>query len=269
MKVGFVSFSGGDFLWRASLRRIHRQAMESEVFSKVGTYSPKDLRHLTSPSEYDFILSNPRGFGFWIWKPIIVSNFLNQNPDLDMVLYADAGCDLNFNSDSKVNWVRYLKELESHDAIFFKMELIERHWTKQEVFNTLPELEKFRDSEQILGGVFLMNRDFAFRFCNKWIETMRMRSYSLVTDEFDPNIQDSDFVQPRHDQSIFSLLSKQESKVLVLDSLQELHFEPHWNRGRDQPIWTSRNKSSVPKYDLSLQARIVRLTEKALRRLFI
>jgi hypothetical protein len=269
MNIGFVSFAGGDFLWRASLRRIHRQALGSKAFITTRIYSPEDLRNLTTPHEYDFIRINPRGFGYWIWKPLIVSNFLNQNPEIEKILYADAGCDLNFNSDSNVTWARYMKALESHEAIVFKMELIERHWTKHEVFNSLPEMEKFRDSEQILGGVFLMTRDFALKFCNRWIETMREKSYSLVTDEFDPKIQDSDFVHPRHDQSIFSLLVKQESNILVLDSLQELYFEPDWDRGKNQPIWTSRNKSGVPKYNLTLPARIVRLIERVIRRLFI
>lgn len=269
MNIGFVSFSGGDFLWRASLRRIRQQALGSKAFSKIRMYTPEDLRHLTTPREYEFIENNPRGFGYWIWKPLIVLNFLNLNPDIDKVLYADAGCDLNFNSDSNVNWVRYMKELESHDAIVFKMELIERHWTKQEVFDTFPELEKFRDSEQILGGVFLMTRDFALKFCNKWIENMRKNSYSLVTNEFNSTIQDSNFVQPRHDQSIFSLLVKQESNILVLDSLRELYFEPNWDRGKKQPIWTSRNKSGIPKYNMTLPARILRLAERVLRRLLI
>ena len=269
MQIGFISFAGGDFLWKASLERISKQATKSHIFKKLGIYTPEDLQNLTSAADYEFIRSNPRGFGYWIWKPIIVSSFLYQNPDIEMILYADAGCDLNFNFNSSVNWTRYVKELESHEAIVFKMELIERKWTKQEVFNAFPEWERFQDSEQILGGVFFMRRDFALDFCNRWLEIMRQDSYSLLTDDFELKIQDSEFVQPRHDQSIFSLLVKQESNILILDSLKELYFEPDWNRGRNYPIWTSRNKSKVPKYKSSLLSRIVRTMEKVLRKILI
>lgn len=269
MATGFISFAGGDFLWKRSLRRIRNQASNSNYFRKVGIYNPENLADLTSASEYDFIRSNPRGYGYWIWKPLIVLDFLNQHHEVETILYADAGCDLNFNSDSNINWLRYLKELELHDAIVFKMELIEKHWTKQEVFNSFPIFEQHRDSEQILGGVFLMKREFAISFCNRWLEIMRQNSYTLVTNEYNPEIQNPEFVQPRHDQSIFSLLAKQESNILILDSLQELYFEPNWDRGKNYPIWTSRNKSGVPKYNLSLSARITRKIEQILRKLFL
>lgn len=269
MKTGFISFAGGDFLWGRALRRIRSQALNSKVFSDVRTYSPEVLQNLTTANEYDFISSTPRGFGYWIWKPLIVLDYLHRNPDIETILYADAGCDLNFNPDSNINWLRYIGELETHEAIVFKMELIERNWTKQEVFNSVPQFEQFRDSEQILGGVFLMKREFAVRFCSKWLELMRKDSYSLVNDFYDPKIQDLDFVQPRHDQSIFSLLAKQETNILILDSLQELYFEPDWNRGKSFPIWTSRNKSGVSKYNSSMAARNVRLVEKVLRKLFL
>lgn len=269
MKIGFVSFAGGDLLWRNSLRRIRSQALKSGLFEEVSTYTPKDLERITNPADLIFIKTNSRGFGYWLWKPLIVLDFLSSNPDIDSILYADAGCDLNINPGSIDNWKRYLNILSTSEGIFFRMELIERSWTKQEVFDAFPEWEKHRDSEQLLGGVFFMNREFALNFCTKWLEIMRQDSYSLLNDNFDKSIQDPAFRQPRHDQSILSLLAKNQKEVLILDSLQEMYFEPNWTLGLNHPIWTSRTKSIVPKYKSGLPAQIIGLLERLYRRIFL
>jgi hypothetical protein len=269
MKVGFITFAGGDVFWRISSRRIALQAKKSREFIKLKSYTPTDLKYLASEKDLAFISENKRGFGYWLWKPIIVLDFLHNNPEIESILYTDSGCDLNFNIDSKITWHQYLNYLENYDCIVFKMELIEKHWTKEELFLAFPKYREFKDSEQILGGVFLMKREFAIQFCENWLKSMRTLDYKLLGDEYIQEIQIPNFRQHRHDQSFFSLLIKTYNSALILDSLREVYFESDWQAGRKYPIWTSRNKSYIPKYRTDLMSRFLREIERILKKLML
>ena len=269
MKVGFITFAGGDVFWRISSRRIMLQAKNSKEFIKFKSYKPKDLNHIANEKDLAFISENKKGFGYWLWKPIIVLDFLLNNPEIESILYTDSGCDLNFNIDSKIIWHQYLNHLESYDCVVFKMELIEKYWTKEELFLAFPKYGEFKESEQILGGVFLMKRDFAIQFCENWLKSMRTLDYQLLVDEYNHEIQIPNFRQHRHDQSFFSLLVKNYTSALILDSLHEVYFEPDWQTGKKYPIWTSRNKSYIPKYRSDLLSRSLRLLERFLKKLIL
>lgn len=269
MNVGFVTFAGGDIFWTISSRRIVLQAKNSKEFTKLKSYKPKDLQYLANEKDLAFISENKRGFGHWLWKPIIVLDFLLNNPEIESILYTDSGCDLNFNADSKITWQRYLGYLQNYDCVVFKMELIEKYWTKEELFLAFPKYRDFKDSEQILGGVFLMKRDFAIQFCKNWLNAMRTLDYHLLIDKYNTEIQIPNFRHHRHDQSFFSLLIKTYKSVLILDSLHEVYFEPDWHVGRKYPIWTSRNKSFVPKYRSGMVSRFLRMMERILKKIIL
>jgi hypothetical protein len=267
MKIGFVTFGAGDLFWKLAVKRIKKQASNSGAFFKISDYEPEKLFDISSKDDLSFIIRNKKGFGYWIWKPIVILDFLEKNPEVEAILYADAGCDLNFNFCSLKNWQRYLRNLESYECISFAMELLEKSWTKEELFKTFPLFRRFKNSEQLLGGLFLMKRDFAIDFCQLWLTNMRISNYDLLIGSFDSTIQDSHFVQHRHDQSFFSLMCKSNEKVLILNSLEEVYFEPDWNKGHEYPLWTSRNKSYVPKYKTGTLSQLWRLFERILKRL--
>ena len=57
---------------------------------KVREYSPKDI-----PADFyaknKFILDQPRGAGYWLWKPLIIKDALSTVGDGDYVFYVDSG----------------------------------------------------------------------------------------------------------------------------------------------------------------------------------
>jgi hypothetical protein len=111
---------------------------------------------------------------------------------------------------------------------------------------------------------------------------MQLASNSLfraLTDPFDtpemytvaygPKIQDPEFSSHRHDQSFFSLMCKSDNRVLILDSLKEVYFEPTWSDGDEYPIWTSRNKSYLAKYKTGNLYKFLRDFERLLKKLVV
>jgi len=269
MKIGFLSFAGGDILWKLASLRIEKQAIHSNEFEAVKVYSPEELSKISKTSDLNFMHSNKRGYGYWLWKPILVLDFIQKHPDVDVILYTDAGCDLNFNTKSRKNWQKYLNKLHEFECVVFKMELIEKNWTKRELIDAFPIFKEHAASEQILGGVFLMKRNFAIEFCNQWLANMRTDNYALLDDSLNPKIQDPEFSSHRHDQSFFSLMCKSDHRVLILDSLKEVYFEPTWSDGDEYPIWTSRNKSYLAKYKTGNLYKFLRDFERLLKKLVV
>ena len=57
---------------------------------KVREYSPKDI-----PADFyeknKFILDQPRGAGYWLWKPLIIKDALSNVDEGDYVFYVDSG----------------------------------------------------------------------------------------------------------------------------------------------------------------------------------
>lgn len=57
-------------------------------FDKVFNYSPKDLsRHFKR--KHAEILSNPRGGGYWLWKPYVILQALRRSMPNDILFYCD------------------------------------------------------------------------------------------------------------------------------------------------------------------------------------
>jgi hypothetical protein len=266
--IGFVSFAAGDLGWGLALRRIQKQSLKSGFFNKVKMYKESDLIGIVSPQDYDFMKSNRRGYGFWLWKPIIVLDFLDKNQTIDYIVYLDSGCDINYSQEAKIRFEQYLSILENFKCICFEMELIEEAWTKHEIIEALKVPNKILSSPQLLGGVFIMERNFAMTFCRKWLTTMKLSNYSLLDNSFNHKIQSREFKEPRHDQSIFSVLMKSENPVSILSSVKEVYFHPDWNRGNGSPFWTSRNKSMIPYVKQDTVSRGLRLIERGLIKIY-
>jgi hypothetical protein len=243
-KIGLVTFAAGDPIWRLAALRLAIQAKRSKRFSKISIYNKKSLLKICSEIEKQHSSEHKKGFGLWFWKPKIISDFLVVNPEIDIVVYLDAGCEFNFNNDSRLKFEQYILELEKFDSIAFQMELIEKNWSHKELSDFLNSTCEDLDSGQLVGGAHLMKRGFAIQFCAKWETTILAENFKFLIDSTN-NLQIEGFKEHRHDQSIFSLLIKKENNVLIRDSLKEIYFEDFVRDGAIWPIWTSRNKSLI------------------------
>jgi hypothetical protein len=97
MQLHFLTFGGPTESYRAAVKRLNKEAEAMNVFSSVTTLNDDNLKEHTQfwAKHGDFILSNPRGYGYWVWKPYVILEELNKIPDGDILLYTDAGCELN------------------------------------------------------------------------------------------------------------------------------------------------------------------------------
>ena len=88
MKKYFISFGNKNF--KHQLGRICDEAKEIGWFNEVIGYTPSKISNFID-SHKEFFNKNPRGFGYWIWKPYIILEQLSKINDDEYVLYTDAG----------------------------------------------------------------------------------------------------------------------------------------------------------------------------------
>ncbi len=234
-RIGFVTFGDGSPLYRASANRLARNAKQSGWFSKSVKYEFKDIRtEFKKYSPRDF--EKNRGFGYWLWKPMVLKKFAIQNVDLDLIMYADAGCHLNVNEVSSSRFADYVNGITaSNPAVAFQSDHIERHWTKGDL------LKQFNESHygtgQFLATVLIGNRDFLINLCDDWIKLARLNNSHFLDDSNSECPNDPNFVEHRHDQSILSLLLKDKD---IRGFPESETYSSDWYTMGDFPIWSTR-----------------------------
>lgn len=214
MKIVVISYADQNF--RAEQIRFSKSVKKINKNYIVLEYEPKDIDE-NFRNEHNNILNNKKGGGYWLWKPYIINNTLKKLKDGDYLFYCDSGVIL-------VNKIELLiKDLdrENQDIMGFELPLIESQWTKKETLVNLNCYDKiFYESNQILASFILIkNTNRSRKFIEGFLRLCCVKDN--IIDATKPlNNQLDDFIDHRHDQSIFSLMYKQSGYKAYRDPSQ-------------------------------------------------
>lgn len=203
MKIHHISYATSEYFFSQRLN-----SFSAKFFGKVQNnicYSYADL----DPSFVSLnksILSKKRGAGYWIWKPYIVSKQLSKIDYGDYLLYTDSSLFIL----KPINKLIELMLSRNIDVLIFNLKHIEKVYTKSEIFYYLDCIDdRFLETEQRLATYFILKKtEKTIKFINEWLNLSQI--HNLIDDTLDPSfpILSVDFKENRHDQSIFSMLSK-------------------------------------------------------------
>ena len=202
MKKYYINFA--DSLFKKTQDFSLKRAAKIGNFDFVQGYSPDNIEK-NFYNENKIILDQERGKGFWLWKPYLILKKLEEIDNGDYLFYSDSGVFFVKSVDILIAEI----EKSEQDIMGFELPLIESQWTKEELFNSMDCNENhFRESNQIIGGFQLIKKTiFSVKFYNDFLK-YACNEVNL-TDKYHHNIlQNDDFIDHRHDQSIFSLLYK-------------------------------------------------------------
>ena len=152
------------------------------------------------------ILKHHRGGGYWLWKPYIILKTLNSFKEGDYIFYADSG-------SYYVNKIQHLiEELEKYtqDIMPFQIPFLEKAYTKRDAFILMDcDEDKYAHSLQFQATFILIkNTAFSRAFFEEFL--FYAQDERIITDI--PNTlgkeNHPEFIENRHDQTIFSLLCK-------------------------------------------------------------
>ena len=202
-----------------------------------------------------------RGFGYWIWKPLIIKKYLQNLPENAILHYCDIGSVFNNHIQTKkemfddlinqclINNIVAFNYSEPHNIdkdLAYKI-LYEYQFTKNDLFEfyNIKQASDIYNSPQYSAGSFFIKKcSFSFEFIEKWLEPFR-KGKQLVDNSKSFLKEHDDFVEHRHDQSVFSLLCKM-NKVFTLsvyDYFEHSYFYniPYWENIVSSPLHHKRD----------------------------
>ena len=233
--VHFVTY--GDESYGGSRARLLAEANATGWFRTVTACTPDDIP-AAMRRQYADILAEPRGGGYWAWKPMILDQALRRMNDSEILVYADAGCRLNPAASNRFwAYVDKLAGQNEFDILSFRLEAhrTEQNWTTEKIFQYfgVSADSPVRDSPQLMATVRLLRRGpNARRWLNRVLGALSANRW-LFSDRYNNETISSMFQENRHDQSVMSVAAKLEGG-LVLD-------DETWPPGQTAfPIWAAR-----------------------------
>ncbi len=228
MKIYFLTYGDNNFY--LSKKNLCYLAEESGLFNQVISLGPKDLGK-EFKKEFKNVLNKPIGGGYWIWKYKIISELLNQINKNDIVIYCDAGASLNTSPKAIVRFKEYINIISSKDVSQLRMKcedhFIEKYYTNKKLFDYFKVTtdSKIGTSTQLQAGhQFYKKNDETMSYFDDYSKVVSS-DYNLITDFYSSEKQINGFIEHRHDQSIFSILSKM-YKAYIIENETEFRTKP-------------------------------------------
>jgi hypothetical protein len=218
MKKHFISFGSPKFY--GTLERIKNEALNSGFFDIVNVFTEKDIPEFMEQHR-DFIHNNSRGFGYYLWKSYFIKKYLSTISEGDILFYLDAGCSVNKNGKARFEeYVQICLESPFKNISFQydRDENLEYKYTKGDLFEYLKTNTNDMNSGQILSGVIILQKcDFTVNLINSCYDTSCI--YNLIDDSPSKYPNHPQFIEHRHDQSVFSLLRKSLGTYIIKNEI--------------------------------------------------
>jgi hypothetical protein len=247
-----------------TFERFVSQAKEFDVYDKIITYTENDLDLKFKRKVGQWLKGKgTKGYGYWCWKPQIILQTLSMMQEGDLLQYTDAGCHLNVNGRERLLEYFSMAEKSSKGILIFEnkppehpldyddrplFEWNESMWCKGDLIDHFG----VRDRPDILqspvrgaGIIFLRKNNFVEKFISDWRNVI-YSDFNLINDSPSRSPNTSDFRDHRHDQSIFSILSKLEG-VSDTVSAYEYYYPANYTPGAHKfsADWESLEKFPI------------------------
>lgn len=241
--------------------RVEEDLLDLYPFTTILKFTSRNLEKCapqTLRNYGEFLREGTPGYGYYSWKPEIVQRVINgEFGECDGVIWIDGGCEV-FNSPwTRKNLNNQIKFAEETGYLVFELDTPENKYTKSDVFDLFPSVNRADASPQVQATHFFLYGDIGREIANTWfaagLEGIHMFDHTPSRDG-DPD----GFVLHKSDQSIFSVTMKS------LGLSERMAPPPAGNRGllsrlraMRSPIWVARNRNGK-----SVKGSLIRLVER-------
>lgn len=232
----------GDASDEKKMDRLEKEAKEMGVFDFILRFTPESLEADFLDQHGAFLQKNKRGYGFYLWKPYIILQTIKLIRENDILIYADAGC--TFNRAGLPRLFEYIELARKSPCgnVSFQLQHEEKRFTKRDLFARFGEdcYPKLGETKQLLAGVFILRKcAHTMSLIEQWHAFSQQ--YHSIDDTPSLLKNSDDFVEHRHDESVFSLVRKLGGTVAIPD---ETSFAPQWElHGKAFPIWATQKQT--------------------------
>lgn len=235
----FVTFGSG-ITWKAATKRLARQAQKFGKGDGLIIFDEIDVQSINS-ALLPFTELYPKGFGLWKWKPLIIQEVIRMYPSVRIIVYLDAGCELNRSKKSLQRFDDYVNIADTNGGLGFELPHLEVDWTHPEL---LEYFESTKIRHQLAGGILILQNSLATKnLLQEWDYWMNINESRFLIGPSHGVDLPKNYKEHRYDQSIISLLWHKHNLPTIAD---ETFWGPKWKKmGHEYPIWATRNRLSV------------------------
>ena len=221
----FITAGIGSQGFEEAAKRLSVQVQTLGIFDECVTINLSTFEEIF-PEIRDFVPTEDWNleafFGHYIWKPILAKMATTGFwGDFDGICWLDAGCEVLPSYFSRKSFKKLMSEAEQTGAVVFSTGAPESGYTKREVFNVFPKLASTDHSSQIASGSWFFHGATGAGLAKEW-SRISLSDYQLLSSTYDPEIQAGNFVSPKYEQSILSLVCK---NALI----QQQKVRPPWS----------------------------------------
>lgn len=193
--------------YKTSQRKNSRTGLAVGGFDRVLSYGPDDIAS-DFRRAHQHILGQPRGNGYWLWKPYFIARTLKELPEGEWLFYADSGSYF-------IRSIAPLVELaQSHklELLSFEDAHPEKQFAKRDALIILDadQPEILERNQRLAAFSLWRNSPTSRQFANSWLQYCT--DPRVLTDQTNTlGLANHDtFQDHRHDQTVFSILAKQQ-----------------------------------------------------------
>lgn len=201
--IHFVTFADGQCFQHT---RIIQEAHQSGYFDTCTGYGPSDLPGAFLEKFNPFVAKNKRGFGYWMWKPVVIQTALRAAAENDIVVWCDSGSSVRKGYERKM--LAYYQTLQGKfDVIGFEINVRAICWTKADLYETLG-VAMDKVALQLVGNTILIRKTAAsVKLIDEWAHVTQSDPHNL-DDSPSRTKNHPSFREHRHDQSCWDLLTR-------------------------------------------------------------
>jgi hypothetical protein len=236
--VGFrhITFATPDFLEKArlaSLSAINIGAYSTHIFTPDQVNALNIFGKSKEIEEIDF---GSRGAGYWLWKPALILNALEQMADGEFLAYTDASIRLRkqfrrFLDKPSATKINLWTLVQPKNTIM--------EWTDGKVLQNLGVARDSYNKPMIVGGVILIyNSKANRRLVGNWYDLCKNLDL-LAPDRKNDYRPNPELIWHRHDQSLLSILTTKTPDCFQINKISQLSMNY-----RGLPFIVDRNQDS-------------------------
>lgn len=247
--VKLITFSGGRMEFRESAERLIAQSKDFPSIDERRAYTDIDLPPAYHKLFNGLIDSYATGYGLYSWKPYLIYAELSKLEPNDILVYIDAGCELNKRGIRRFD--DYLSYTSKNDVLLFELQHPNRFWTKNHP-KLLGYSEHYFRNQLAATIIFLKNNEQTTRLIKEWLDLCAYENGILLKDPEENEPQLPGFIKHRYDQSCLSICAYLHNVVTIPD---ETWFQD-WSYGQEYPILALRNRTGVSVLNEKLKVKI-------------
>jgi len=212
--VYLMSYANGKFI--NNQKRLNKSGKAYGI-KNIISYTDSDLKRTKFYNKYKGILDQPRGAGYWLWKPFFIYKAMKELNDGDILIYSDSGA--VFVEKPMPLLTLALKE----KILLFTNNEPNIKWNKRRCLSKMNcDSKKYLDAPQVSAGFQIyVNNEETRKFVKEWLYYCCMPGVIDDTTSSPGEYEEyAEYKEHRHDQSVLTNLATKYNIPLYRDPSQ-------------------------------------------------